>query len=123
MRDRGQTLTPASLKGNALSTEDRTTRRALRWTVPVDDQWHQIGGGKVLHVDARRGPAQVEVWTLEETPADWPRTDNTVPRTVRVYGTGHPIADVDTEHIGSVIVADGALVWHVFGSAHKQSQS
>jgi hypothetical protein len=83
-------------------------RRALRWSVPVDDQWHQIGGGKVLHVDARSN-GTVEVWTLEGSAPS-------VSRTVRVYGTGHPIAEADTEHLGSVIVADGALVWHVFGA-------
>lgn len=80
--------------------------RALRWNVPVDDDWHAIGGGKVLHVAARvRGV--VEVWTLEVGEASKPRT-------VRVYGTGHPIAEADTEHIGTAI--DGGLVWHVFGA-------
>lgn len=88
------------------------TRRALRWSVPVDDQWHPIGGGQVLHVDARSN-GTVEVWTLETTST----TPLSVPRTVRVYGTGHPIAEADTEHIGTALTPDGALVWHVFGGA------
>lgn len=81
-------------------------RQALRWTVPVNDQWHQIGGGPVLHVAVRRRGI-VDVWTLEgSAPSE--------PRTVRVYGTGHPIAAADTEHIGTAL--DGELVWHVFGA-------
>lgn len=89
------------------------TRRALKWIVPVDDQWHRIGGGKVLHVFTRI-PGAVEVWTLEQTDAHGLHALDNL-RTVRVYGTGHPIAEADVEHIGSTVV--GSLVWHVFGEA------
>lgn len=85
------------------------TRRALRWSVPVDDQWHQIGSGQVLHVDARSN-GTVEVWTLEGSAPS-------VARTVRVYGTGQSIAEADTEHIGTALTPGGALVWHVFGAS------
>lgn len=87
-----------------------TTRIAFRWVVPVDDQWHPIGGGDVLHV-ATRLPGAVEVWTLETTTTE----PLSKPRAVRVYGTGHPIHDRDVEHIGTTLV--GHLVWHVFGEA------
>lgn len=85
-------------------------RRALRWSVPVDDQWHLIGSGRVLHVDARSNRT-VEVWTLETG------TTPSFPRAARVYGTGQIIEDADVEHIGTTLTPDGLLVWHVFGEA------
>jgi hypothetical protein len=96
-------------------------RRVLRWEVPVDDQWHDIGGGKVVHVDNRPTlpglpSGRVEVWTEEPTPEDWPATERgMVPlRNVIVVGTGHPIPDEATTHLGSVLDADGRLVWHLY---------
>lgn len=81
--------------------------RVLRWSVPVDDDWHPIGGGKVLHVASRiRGV--VDVWTLEGSAPSSRRT-------VRVYGTGHWIHPRDVVHYGTAL--DGDLVWHLFGGA------
>jgi hypothetical protein len=81
--------------------------RPLRWSVPVDDDWHLVGGGQVLHV-ASRQRGVVEVWTLEAP-------DPVEPRLVRVYGTGHYVHPRDSIHHGTAL--DGPLVWHVFGSA------
>jgi hypothetical protein len=93
-------------------------RRVLRYEVPVDDSWHEIGGGWVVHVD-NRPPAftgllpRVEVWTVEELPDDWPATPGLTPhRRVIVVGTGHRIPDTAVEHLGSVL--DGPFVWHLF---------
>lgn len=93
----------------------RNIRRALRWTVPVDDQWHEIGAGPVLHVDSRSA-IQVEVWTLEHLRSDWPTSDVASKRQVRVFGTGHILPDEAAGHLGSVI-ADPSLVWHLFERA------
>lgn len=95
---------------------DTPTRRTLRWSVPVDDQWHQIGAGKVLHTEVRSRSDVVEVWTLETTGPDWPSQNAVKTRTVRVYGTGQPISEADSEHIGTALTPGGALVWHVFGA-------
>jgi hypothetical protein len=107
--------------------------RVLRWDVPVDDKWHDIGPGPVVHVAARthreRPGDLVEVWTLEETPgvdtSDLPKCSATV------AGTGHRLPD-GVYHIGSAIVptfeivpsalisapdhivSRPGLVWHVF---------
>lgn len=83
------------------------SKTVLKWYVPVDDQPHDIGGGKVLHVDVVNDPRHVVVWTQE------PVGDPTPRRQVQVYGTGFSVPDY-AEHIGSVVCANGALVWHAF---------
>lgn len=99
-----------------------TDRRVLRWDVPVDDSWHQIGGGPVMLVDCRAlipgaPTGRVEVWTLERVGADWPKSgplDQT--REVAVFGTGHRLDPQARTHLGSVLdpAVGGSLVWHIF---------
>lgn len=112
-------------------------QRVLRWEVPVDDQWHDIGAGRVVEVAARehrkRPGDLVEVWTLEG--AHPPGTTDPGKRSVIVVGTGHP-APINTEYLGTAVVpsfttdSPGAfpgahvsvascagLVWHVFGAS------
>jgi hypothetical protein len=106
--------------------------RVLRWDVPVDDAWHEIGAGGVVHVAARgyreRPGDLVEVWTLEETAGV--DTSELPKRSVTVVGTGHRLPD-DVYIIGSAVVptfelvpsmlrggkdhieARAGLVWHV----------
>lgn len=104
-------------------------QRVLRWDVPVDDKWHDIGAGRVVEVAVRntRTPDErnlVEVWTLEDYPgtstADLPK------RSAIVVGTGQP-APENTEYLGTAIVplltmdqlvirSVAGLVWHVFGA-------
>ena len=82
-------------------------RQVLRWDVPVDDEIHPIGSGKVVMVGSRQ-PGVVEVWTDE---AD---ESVLVDRFVQVFAAGHLVPELAT-HIGSTI--DGGtdrLVWHVF---------
>ena len=96
-------------------------QRVLRWAIPVDDQWHDIGAGYVVETSARQSISRpgdlVEIWTLEDT--------------VIVIGTGHPVPE-NTEHVGTAIVpalqlvpsalagqrdrieSIAGLVWHVF---------
>lgn len=107
-------------------------QRVLRWDVPVDDQWHEIGAGYVAHVAARthrdRPGDLVEVWTVEDTGT---RVADLPMRSVTVVGTGH-VAPDNTEHIGTAVVpafdlvtpdsrggvvqihSRAGLVWHVF---------
>lgn len=109
-------------------------QRVLRWDVPVDDQWHEIGAGYVAHVAARthreRHGDLVEVWTVEDV-ADTQVSVVVPMRSVTVVGTGHQVPD-NTEHIGSAVVpafhvvsgptrgtverieSTAGLVWHVF---------
>lgn len=83
------------------------TRRILKWTIPVDDRDHPIGAGPVVHVDAQMVAANhVQVWTDE---SDAEHVEIT---SARVYATGQPLPDHD-EVLGTALVLDGALVWHV----------
>lgn len=104
-------------------------QRVLRWEVPVDDEWHEIGAGRVVEVAVRNTRTLdernlVEVWTLEG--AHPPGTTEPGPRSVIVVGTGHP-APPNTEYLGTAIVplltmdqltirSVAGLVWHVFGA-------
>ena len=81
-------------------------KRILRYEVPVDDQWHVHDlAGPIVHV-AARDPRVVEFWALDED--GWTRDSE-----FRVFGTGHPLPEGRLVHHGTVIVADGRLVWHL----------
>lgn len=82
------------------------TRRILKWPIPVDDQRHPIGSGAVVHVACQHHPGVVEVWT------DEPDADHVDITSAQVYGTGQPLPELD-EVLGTALVLDGALVWHV----------
>jgi hypothetical protein len=79
----------------------------LKWNVPVDDDWHEIGAGPVVLVACQSTVDVVQVWTDEGD------VESVRRRSVRVYGTGHEVPLFD-EHLGSVMTAGGALVWHLF---------
>lgn len=123
-------------------------QRVLRWDVPVDDQWHDIGAGYVVNVASRhyyeRPGDLVEVWTLEDTADTNPGDSLSIPmRSVTVVGTGHRVPE-NTEHVGSAVVAtrvfrvasasadgfgvhenstsSGSLVWHVFAKYDPQTE-
>lgn len=80
--------------------------RVLKWSVPVDDQPHPIGAGRVVHVGCQDDAWTTQVWTLE---TDEPDTDF-----AQVFGTGQPLPGSATEHLGSTISSSGLFVWHVF---------
>lgn len=84
----------------------------LKWTVPVDDEWHPIGSGPVALVAAQHGPRAVQVWTIEG------RVNDVHFRSAKVIGTGQAIPE-STEHIGSTVA--GEFVWHVFASAGESN--
>jgi hypothetical protein len=79
--------------------------RILRYEVPVDDEPHELAlSGAIVHVDSRN-PEIVELWAFD---TGWPPRI----RTFQVVGTGHTFP-ATWLHVGSVIVAGGALVWHL----------
>lgn len=116
-------------------------QRVLRWAIPVDDQWHDIGAGYVVETSARQSVQRpgdlVEIWTLEDTPDG--DTANIPMRSVTVVGTGHPVPE-NTEHVGTAVVPTfqfvpapfptqrdriesiGGLVWHVFAKYDQQAE-
>jgi hypothetical protein len=87
-----------------------------RHEVPIDDQWHLVACGRVLHVDARTSGV-VEFWALHWTPT----VDRPLPpaREFRVFGTGHPLPGHHlghkVNHVGSVAI--GPFVWHLMETA------
>jgi hypothetical protein len=87
--------------------------RVLRWTVPVDDHTHEVGGGPVLHV-ASRETGRVEVWT-EEYVCDQTFETSAPKRQVQAFGTGQPLSSNNLRtHIGSAL--DGPFVWHLYST-------
>lgn len=87
------------------------TKRVLKWSVPVDDQDHPIGAGRVVHVACQAGVVDVvQVWTEEISSGGVIAPI----RSARVYGTGQPIPE-HAEHIGTV-TPPRTLVWHVYAS-------
>lgn len=84
--------------------------RVLKWEVPVDEEFHLVGSGQVVHVACQADPGTVAVWTCESEEEGRLR----VSRAVRAYPTGRPVPPL-LEHLGTALAADGALVWHLFG--------
>lgn len=83
-------------------------RQVFRHEVPVDDRDHVIlmPPSQIVKVGCRN-PDRVEFRYLHTGAND-------IPRTFRVFGTGHPVYDAYT-YVGTAEpVADGAIVWHLF---------
>lgn len=82
-------------------------KRVLKWTIPVDDQPHSIGGGRVIHATCQDTPEEVQVWTEESD-----RGVNLVQ--AQIFGTGQTYSDRG-EAMASVAMHLGRapLVWHV----------
>lgn len=80
-------------------------KQILKDVIPVDDQWHQVGG-PIVHVQEQYD--QVTVWFEHDDEAP------PAPVTVRVFGTGQPLPDEPTRHVGTAILRGAWLaVWHV----------
>lgn len=91
-------------------------RTVWKYTIPVDDGYHPIPVGKVVHVEWLHHDA-VYVWV--ETDVEESKHRPAVVqglRGVRVFGTGQPIPD-DIVHLGTAVMPDdiGRLVWHLYG--------
>lgn len=81
------------------------SRRIFRYEVPVDDRWHAIRARAPLYVACRQVDA-VEFWAWE--PGDDPPVME-----YRVFGTGHPIDEPGSLHVGTAISTGGGLIWHL----------
>lgn len=80
------------------------------WKFPLsvtDEQIVQIPGrGVVLTIQEQRG------W-----PCLWAMVDDTQfknPRTIHIYGTGHPMPDDPGHYVSTFQMHGGELVFHVF---------
>lgn len=98
-----------------------TSRRVLRYEIPIDDNSYEIPAGKILHLSDYRQKhitgerARVEVW-VEVTFAGSRVVSPIVGlQRVQVFGTGHPLPD-DSAHVATCL--DGSLVWHLYKINH-----
>lgn len=73
-----------------------------------DKKWAEVmpRGARILSVGAQRG--QICLWALVDTEAPEEA------RCFRVYGTGRPVEVENLLFIGTVILGEGDLVWHIF---------
>lgn len=86
------------------------TESIYRYEIPVDDEPHRISlSGKILHVGCRDSKA-VEFWALNSG-------GPLLSRVFCVVGTGQPLPDGWTKHIGTVVAPGGYLVWHLLEGA------
>lgn len=94
------------------------TDSIFRYTLPVDDQWHEFQIGSVHHVECVSA-TEVEFWA--ESPDTNPPQFITQRKTrLRVVGTGQDIPAEVWAHVGTCIFRDPRsslrLVWHVIES-------
>lgn len=75
-------------------------------SVQVDDHWHEVAAGRIVHVACQATPDWVDIWFEN---ADMKT------RKFTVVGTGHPIPE-NAEYVGTALAVGGALVWHVVES-------
>jgi hypothetical protein len=86
------------------------TKSIYRYEVPVDDKPHTLElSGEIVHV-ATRDSASVEVWA-------WHTGGHTIERAFQVVGTGQPLPEGWTRHVGTAIAPGGRLVWHLLEGA------
>lgn len=72
----------------------------------------------VFTMDLPKGAVVLSVQCQGEAPQLWARVDPSAPlepRTFRVFGTGHPVADdLSLEFVGTFQMLGGSLVFHLF---------
>lgn len=54
----------------------------------------------------------------------WARVDPSRPKVLRMFwvgGTGHTVPETAGSYVASVVVAGGALVWHIFDHGERPS--
>lgn len=84
------------------------SQHVYRYVVLADDLWETFEfSGPILHV-ATRHELSVELWVLDDP--EQPLTTHSF----RVFGTGQPLTDDVSQHIGTAITPSGRFVWHLF---------
>lgn len=68
-------------------------------------------------IQVPEGASFLSVKTQNGSLCLWAIVDPSQPkqrRTIEILGTGHKLDESEREYIGTAIMADGALVWHIF---------
>lgn len=79
-------------------------RVIYKYNIPIDDEWHALPGGSVIHTEVFDSQQTVTVW-IDQHP------DATYQFFYRVFPTGGNPGPAD-EHIGTATYA--GMVWHVY---------
>ncbi len=83
------------------------SKKIWKYTLECDCMLTMPFGSKVLSVEVQHG--KICLWALVN-----PTEIETEDRTFIVYGTGHEVTETNLEFIGTTLMDNGALVWHVF---------
>ena len=90
-------------------------RYVFKYPLRIEDEGTVVmpEGARLLHVAVQEGsepgPSDLQLWA--EVEPERPSQE----RTVRIFGTGHAMPeDVPLHHVGTVQMAGGRLVWHVY---------
>jgi hypothetical protein len=92
--------------------------RVLKYEVPLDDNWHEIGFGNVVLVGAK-DKYVAYVWVLVDEEQKRTEAVMGIPKTyrmARVFGTGQDVPG-SWPHIGSYV--NEPFVWHLFSVVRK----
>lgn len=84
-----------------------------KFPIPIQDEFTiaMPKGAELLHVEVQHGQ-----------PCVWARVDPDLgheDRALKLRGTGHPV-DPECRHVGSFLLHEGALVFHLFDAATRQ---
>lgn len=82
-------------------------RQMFRYTVPVDDRWHEIPAAGPVVAVATDGDDTVEFWAEDAGPLSRSL------RYFRVFGTGHPLP-ANARWVGTCPRTLSGLVWHLY---------
>ena len=104
---------PVALESNLAAGPQRldsggTMRTVYKYPFEIQDTVKLAlpAAAQILHVETQRGVPCL--WALVDTGHVLEE------RIFYIYGTGHPIERAGLRHVGSFLMASGALVWHVF---------
>lgn len=74
---------------------------------------------QILAVQAQKSDAfasnSFSLWALVDT-----KEEETEKHRIHVYGTGHPVDNIDMKYLGTIQLLDGRFVGHVFVEINNQ---
>lgn len=94
-----------------------TTRVVYKYVIDLVDRQTLLlpAGAQILSVDSESPMLGADLkpvlslWALVDPSASWWQH-----RIIRIVGTGHEITDSTLQHLATVLIAEGRLVYHVF---------
>lgn len=95
-------------------------REVRRYPVPIDGQVHEFElQGQILHAGFKEcfeDPPTMSVWAL------WDSTLSPARKAFVVVGTGHPLPEGFARYVGTGMLMQGRLVFHMFECSPSAAQ-